>query len=127
MAQKILIDSDILIDYSRYSTPVVDKFTELAAENKLCISVMSYMELLIGARDKRELTILVSFLESFEILSINQQISQKTVELIKEFNLSHGLQIQDAIIASTALTYTLPLWTKNIRDFRYIKSLNLIQ
>jgi len=61
------------------------------------------MELIVGCRDKKELQSLTRFFKQFQILELNKQISKNSVELLKQFRLSHGLLIPDALIAATAI------------------------
>ncbi|HYE73042.1 MAG TPA: PIN domain-containing protein [Blastocatellia bacterium] len=65
------------------------------------------------------------FLRRFQILRITESISDKAVELLKQYRLSHGLLIADALIAATAIEHNQPFITKNQRDFRFIVGLNL--
>ena len=44
---------------------------------------------------------------------------------METYSLSHKLTIPDALIASTALVYSLDLYTFNLKDFRFITGLNL--
>jgi predicted nucleic acid-binding protein len=37
-----------------------------------------------------------------------------------------NILIPDTIIAATAITYEIPLLTKNQKDFRFIENLNLL-
>ena len=46
--------------------------------------------------------------------------------LIEQFAKSHGLLIPDAIIAATAIIHEIPLYTENIKDFKFIPNLELI-
>jgi predicted nucleic acid-binding protein len=71
------------------------------------------MELVIGCRNKNELKTLDRFLSRFEILKLHGDISDKAIELLRKYRLSHGLLIADALIASTALVHNQPLITKN--------------
>jgi predicted nucleic acid-binding protein len=50
-------------------------------------------------------------------------LSKKSLELMKKYSLSHGLLIPDAIIAASAITKNLPLWTFNQKDFKFIDDL----
>ena len=85
------------------------------------------MELIVGCRNKTELKYLDKFLEDFEIISLNYEITRKAIELLKEYKLSHGLLIADSFIAATALILDAPLITKNQKDFKFIQGLKLLK
>ncbi|MDQ7030442.1 MAG: type II toxin-antitoxin system VapC family toxin [Ardenticatenia bacterium] len=82
------------------------------------MSVVTQMELIVGCRNKAELRALEQFLRRFRILKIDETISDKAVELLQQYRLSHGLLIADAFIAATALSWECPLASKNQRDYR---------
>ena len=84
------------------------------------------MERIIGCRDKNELDSLERFLERFQIIRLNGQISDTATELLKKYRLSQGLLIADALIAATAIVTDIPFVSKNQRDYRFIKDLNLL-
>ena len=117
-----LVDTDILIDISKGNNKAI-KFLSSLTEIK--ISAISAMELIVGARNKKEITAIEDFLSSYERLHINEEISVKALELIKQHSLSEGLSIPDAFIGATALNKDLILTTKNLRHFRVIKTVKL--
>lgn len=84
------------------------------------------MELLIGCRNRTELQILERFLGRFEIMKLSEAISDKAIGLLREYRLSNGLLIADALIAATAIVIDAPLLSKNQRDYRFIQGLNLL-
>jgi predicted nucleic acid-binding protein len=84
------------------------------------------MELIVGCRNRAELGRLELFLRRFQIQKLTVPISDKAVDLLQEYRLSHGLLIPDALIAATALERVAPFITKNQRDFRFITGLNLL-
>jgi predicted nucleic acid-binding protein len=45
---------------------------------------------------------------------------------MEEYKLSHGLELGDAIIASTVLEYDETLITGNIKHYEYIPGINII-
>lgn len=47
-----------------------------------------------------------------QVLKITDQVSDKAVDLLKQYRLSHGLLIADALIAVTALEHGEPLSPK---------------
>jgi predicted nucleic acid-binding protein len=83
------------------------------------------MELFIGCRNKRELRETVKFLEQYKLVHFSTSISRKAVDLIKKYNLSHGLLIADAIIAATVLISEGDLFSKNTNDFIFIENLSV--
>jgi len=122
-----IIDTDILIDEGRGISDAADLLNRLESNSILAISVVTQMELTVGCRNKAEQRDLAKFLRRFQVLSITSDISDSAIELLQQYNLSHGLLIADALIAATAMTLGEPFATKNQRDFRFITGLNLIE
>jgi predicted nucleic acid-binding protein len=56
-------------------------------------------------------------LKYYDVLHFDQEISEKAIQLIDNYKLSHNLQIPDAIIGATALVHNIPLFTYNLKDF----------
>jgi predicted nucleic acid-binding protein len=92
----------------------------------VAISSITNMELIRGCRDRHELAVVSKFLGRFETIHFNEPISALSIDLITQYNLSHGLLIADAIIAATAIVYDHGFVTKNQRDFRFIEKLKLL-
>ncbi len=126
MNNGVLVDTDILIDVLRNFEPTIQRLAEVEEQSQLWVSQITQMELIVGCQDKRSLKKLEKFLEKFSILPINSAISDRTIKLLSQYRLSHGLLIPDAIIAATALVNQFDLLTKNQRDFRFIQNLELI-
>ena len=121
-----LIDTDILIDFS-HEIFAAEQFLETLRNSgeTLAISAITRMELVEGCRNKRELIEVIEFLGEFELIHLSEQISQKAIELIERYKLSHGLLIPDAIIAATAIMMNSELYSKNARHFKMIKELKV--
>lgn len=125
MKSRLLVDTDILIDTARNIHIAVERLKIEEKQSKLFISSITYMELVVGCRDKKELTILNKFLERFEVLHVNEIISEKAIELLKRYRLSHGLLIPDTIIVATSLNLNIPFLSKNQKDYKYIEGIEL--
>ncbi|MEL6815110.1 MAG: PIN domain-containing protein, partial [Cyanobacteria bacterium J06598_3] len=65
------------------------------------VSVVTYMELIVGCQNKRSLQSVESFLEDFKLVSIDPAIAEQALQMLKQYRLSHGLLIADALIAAT--------------------------
>ncbi len=126
MVNRILFDTDVLIDAGRGIDIAVNQLAEAARTSTLAISTITQMELFVGCRNKAELVALENFLLRFEIVKLNEEISERAIALLRTYRLSHGLLIPDALIAATALTLNVPFLTKNQSDYRFIPGLNLL-
>ena len=123
---KIIVDSDILIDLSRSDERAVYWIKNYETSERLVISVVTEIELLFGSRDKVHLKTIKSFLSNFEVIQLNESISLAAAHLVEKYCLSHRLQLPDALIAATALVLDEHLITINQRDFRFIDGLKLL-
>jgi len=120
-----LCDTCVLIDYLRGKTEVQQKLEQDKGLG-LGMSSITYMELMVGALNNREVGIIKKAFSDFEIVEISELISVKAGSLIEKYTKSHGLLIPDALIGATALELELPLYTTNIKDFQFIPDLVLV-
>jgi predicted nucleic acid-binding protein len=121
-----LIDTDILIDAARQAPEAINYLAQIEQQSGLAISVITQMEVIVGCRNKVELRHAERFLQRFRVVKLNEAVCDMTLELVRQYRLSHGLLIPDALIAATALTFNQPLITKNQRDYRFISKLQLL-
>ncbi len=126
MTDMVIIDTDVLIDAGRNVSEAVLCIQQIEDRFSAAISSVTQMELIIGCRNNRELRALERFLERFEIIKLDEDVSDKGVGLLKKYRLSHGLLIADALIAATAIISEQQFVTKNQRDYRFIKNLELL-
>jgi len=121
----MIIDTDVLIWYMRGNKKAYDVIED---KDGFFVSVVTYIELVQGMRNKRELTeLLRAFREwNTKILYINEEISSKAMFYIERHYLSDSLQLADALIASTALVNGLPILTGNDKHYKMIKELDII-
>ena len=121
-----VVDTDILIDAGRGIREAIDYLDELEHHTSLAMSIVTQMELIIGCRNQAELRDLEQFIRRFRILKISEIISDKAVDLLRQYRLSHGLLIADALIAATAISWDSRLASKNQRDYQFIDDLDLL-
>lgn len=107
---KALIDSDVLLDF-------LDGFpaaaTELARYSERQISIISWMELMAGARSLRDEEIRREFLAHFRIVPLTEPVAEEAVKLRRKY----GMKLPDAIIWATAVTESCLLVSRNKKDF----------
>ncbi|MBF0502077.1 MAG: type II toxin-antitoxin system VapC family toxin [Candidatus Riflebacteria bacterium] len=121
-----MFDTDVLIDLSRNEPSARSTVLHLEKNHTFAISIITKMEMVIGCRNKKELRELDSLLSLFRLLMINETISQLGCDLLEQYRLSHGLLLPDSLIAATAKSFSLPLVSKNQRDFTFIDNLKLL-
>jgi predicted nucleic acid-binding protein len=120
----VLFDTDILVWIQRGNDRAA---TLVEREEERCISVLTYMELLQGAKEKRQHEYILDFLReySFQVLPLSENIGHRAAIYIEEYSLSYGLRAGDALIAATATENGLALCTANVRHYRPIRELKL--
>jgi predicted nucleic acid-binding protein len=91
------------------------------------ISVVTYIELVQGMRNKEELKIFREFLKLWnaQIIYLNEEISIKAMFYVEQHYLSHSLQLADALIAATAMSHGLPIMTGNDKHYKVIKEIQI--
>ncbi|MDL2124394.1 MAG: type II toxin-antitoxin system VapC family toxin [Deltaproteobacteria bacterium] len=122
----ILCDTNIIIEILKGNKRTINIIESIGLEN-IAISSVTVMELYFGALNKRELNKIKKHLQALNIVHFDTDISESAIKLIERFSKSHGLQIPDAIIAATAMTSKIDLFTFNLKDFKYIDGLKLIK
>lgn len=120
------MDTDVLIDAGRAVDVAITQLETATESSRLAVSIITQMELIVGCRNRAELQTMERFLRRFEIIRLNESISNKAVDLLRDYRLSHGLLIPDAMIAATAIVIDAPSFRKNQRDYRFIQGLNLL-
>ncbi len=123
--EKIVFDTNILIDISRGNSAILNTIKKLAPKS-LFISAITGGEFLNGARNKNELHLIQRHLNQYSILPLTSGISELFVELMNKYTLSHKPFVPDLLIAATCIQYNLPLYTSNVKDFRFITGLKLV-
>jgi len=122
MVQKVILDSNIIIDIFNGVEKTRAEILKIGTAN-LCISIITYGEAIYGALNKTDRTRWKKHLEKYSILHINEHMGNLFAGLMDKYSLSHNLMIPDALIASTAIYYRIPLYTENKKDFIFIPNL----
>ena len=121
----MIFDTDVLIWTSR-GDPAAARAIDAATDRGL--SIVSFMELLQGARSKLEIRHIQQSLIQlrFSILPLSESVGSAAAAFIEQHAVTHGIQVADALIAATAIKAGQALCTANSRHFRSIHGLSLI-
>ncbi|HHW79070.1 MAG TPA: type II toxin-antitoxin system VapC family toxin [Xanthomonadaceae bacterium] len=120
----MLVDTDVLIWHLRGYPKATQRLDQLP---KLILSAITYLELVQGMRDRRELLALQKSLamRQAERLPLTPAITERATLLMETLALSHGLQVGDALIAATGLEHQLTVLTANTKHFSAVQGLQL--
>jgi len=120
----MIIDTDVIIWYMKGN----EKASKAIEKSKnFFISVVTYMELVQGMRNKNELNNLRRALHLWnsKILYISEEISVKAMFFVEQHYLSHSIQLADALIGATAIAYGLPILTGNDKHYKKLKDMQI--
>ena len=119
----MLFDTDVLIWALRGSKKAA---REIDGDENRFISAVNYMELMQGARNKQEQTMIKQFLNElgFTVLPITEAVSHRAMIFIEEHALRSGIQLADALVFATACENSLTLCSANQKHFKSIRSLD---
>lgn len=114
---RILLDSDIVIEWLRGHEPFVQRIQALIENHaQLFWTPVSIAEIFAGVRKGEEDGVANLFV-LLEPLPITPEIGRKAGQFLKSFAKSHGVELGDALIAASASTAGLSLWTLNRKHY----------
>lgn len=119
-----LVDTDILIDYLNG----VQRLREIldSPGYKVYYSVITKKELLakpgLSSRERRRIAIL---LLKHRLIPVDENIAEHFSRLLAKYA-HHDLRKADALVAATAWSRRLPLFTRNTRHYRFISEITLV-
>jgi predicted nucleic acid-binding protein len=107
---KALFDTNILIDYL---AGVEEAEAELKRYRDRFISVVTWVEVLVGARSVEEEDVVELFLRDFQVVDLTRAVAREAVSIRR----SMKMRLPDAIILASARTRSALLVTRDTKDF----------
>ena len=120
-----LVDTDVWIDFLRGTPQAVAFVSKLP--NDVAISSISVAELYAGVRDGVESQALKDLLDTLEIIDLNRDIAQAGGLIRREHGKAHGVGLNDALIAATAVNRKACLYTLNIKHYPSLRKNQVAQ
>lgn len=118
-----LVDTDILIKIYR-GDKEKQQIMHPIQEN-LAISIITIMELQAGAKSNQNKYEILKTSKAYNIFYLNDIISKIALNLFKKYSVEYKAGVADILIAATAISTGIPLYTDNIRHFEFIEELTL--
>lgn len=107
---KALFDTNILIDYLSGRDEARE---ELARHRHRLVSIVTWIEVLAGARTVEEADVVERFLRDFRIVEITRGVARDAVALRQD----RRVRLPDALIWASARSESALLITRNTKDF----------
>lgn len=115
MADQLLLDTDVLIDYLRGRADAIDYIENQAIA--ALISAATVAELYAGVRDGVERSKLDAFVGVFGIVPVDTEIAIKGGLYRRDYGKSHSTGLVDSLVAATAELQHATLITLNKKHF----------
>lgn len=127
MENKVVVDTDVIIDYLRRVEPQADVFKELYVEDRVLFTSVSAYELRVGSeRAKRQIKLQDLFQpENTLVFDLKSAIIAGRV-LTDLRTKGQEISPGDILIAGICLSNGLPLLTRNTEHFCRIPKLRLL-
>ncbi len=121
--KKIVIDTNVLIDYLRTGKGLFLKLVELQKENKveLYLSSMSILELFVGKSSQKSSLKILQLIDIFIVIPLDRNLAKLAGEVKRDNNLS--IAIADLVIAASAIYINGQIATRNTRHYQGIPKL----
>src|SRR5437762_5517789 len=114
---KVLLDSDVLIEWLRGREPVVHQITDLLEQHAdMFWTPVSIAEIFAGVREAEKDPVSNLFV-LLEPVSLTADAGKKAGQYLKSYAKSHSVQLGDALIAACAFTSGFSLWTLNRKHY----------
>jgi hypothetical protein len=123
VAERYLLDTDIVIEYLRGAAKAVQFLETL--EGDLLLSVITVAELWAGARGEEEEAALEQFFLAFRILPVDEATAREGGILRRQYAPSHGIGLGDALIAGASLKEGVRLVSFNAKHFPMIEAIEV--
>ena len=112
-----LLDTNILIGCLRGHPRTTSLWRTLQSEGELCISSITYLEVIAGIRPQEE-SLTYELLMSVTPFPLDNAVADQAGRLIvRHRSMGLTLELADAAVAATAILYGLTLVTYNTKDF----------
>jgi predicted nucleic acid-binding protein len=120
----VIFDTDVIVWALRGNKRAT---TAIDHAESLEISVISYMELLHGARDKKDLRLTKTYVADlgFQIVPLSENIGHRATIYLEEYGLKSNLGVPDVLIAATAVENDKVLCSGNAKDYKDIAEVAL--
>jgi predicted nucleic acid-binding protein len=118
-----ILDTSVVVDLLRSFPPATEWLAKLGRQ-RVGLTPVVWMETVQGATDKGKRAQAIRFMSRFRIEHPTEDANRWAMRQLASFHLSHGVQLQDTMIASVASSLGIPLYTTNLKHFLALPSVD---
>jgi len=119
-----VLDTDVLVETLRGRIEAGDWLRSLGSQH-IGISVLVRMEILQGAQDRREQTLLSREMSRYTLVHLEHIDSETALGWFESFHLSHNVGMMDCLIAAAAVRLGVPLYSFNLKHYSALPDLDV--
>ena len=120
-----ILDTDVLIDIQRGHEPAVEWFASL--KELPSVPGLVVMELIQDAHNSRQVQQALQLVTPLPVVWPTQTDCERALSDFTNYHLSHNLGLLDALIAACAIGLSASLCTFNVKHYRVVSGLKIIQ
>jgi predicted nucleic acid-binding protein len=119
-----MADSTVIVHLFRRNPSVLTWYASLS--QPLAITPITWMEIMYGAAGKAGQAKCKAILDEFAMEYLARADMDWAMQQLERYRLSHGVEMNDCLIASVAHRLQVPLYTHNLRDMRVLLDETLV-
>lgn len=128
MADVIVVDTDVIINFFRGDFKQNNQFRSFLIDSKFCLSAVSVYELLKGTYSEKQVHQCDQIIQMCKILELSSPIANIAAKIYQHLRKEGQLiSNEDILIAATAIYGKYSLLTQNKKDFLRIPQLKLFE
>ena len=123
----LLLDTNIVIYLLQRQEKYI-RFSDSMENKDFGISVISYMEVLVGASEEDQMLDAYKFLNTVEVVPLDTLLAERCADILRQSDKKslRNPRFSDTVIGQTALSLGVPLVTNNPKDFAGFRGLKVI-
>lgn len=125
MADRLVLDTNILIDFFRKRPEAIAFVRGLMA--RPVVSAITVAELFTGVREGAERRDVEEFLFKCVVVDIDEQIATRAGLILRQYRKSHNVGLADALIAATGEADAARIATLNTKHFPTVAPTDLVK
>jgi predicted nucleic acid-binding protein len=119
-----IVDTTVIIHYFRKNPDVHAWFAAQAAQ--LSITPITWLEVMYGAPGKAGQAACKAILSQFDMEYLTPADMDWAMQKMEMYRFTHGVGINDCLIASVCHRLTVPLYTHNVKDMQILLDHSLV-